>query len=338
MKGSRLLLVFIFLVTAGLAAAAVWIGWRLSQEEEVTPEESEAFPSNVMAMCDANSTPPVWYCGEHSTQTWRFSGSRGTFTLQEGGSIPQGQYSISTISRFLSTNGSPASTNAHIVLTRGCGAASQTIAQSGDQSISMPGCPAAAPCTPGCSEPSPTGVYSWSWSFDFTDDCGQFQIDLTDDNRDSRCGACFTVTDCQQQPTTTPTTVETTVETTIETTIETTTETTAESTIPQQITTVETTTPTTTETTVPTTTPTTSPTTLPPTGVFDEWGQSAVFGVTLVLIGVFFYTTGTAEKFVDPLASKVSYWVRENKPTFSREKRKGKFEQRLVEKESKKKR
>jgi hypothetical protein len=61
MKGSKLLLIFIFLITAGLGAAAVWIGWRLSQEEEVTPEESEAYQRGggevvnaCGAVCDGN--------------------------------------------------------------------------------------------------------------------------------------------------------------------------------------------------------------------------------------------------------------------------------------------
>lgn len=45
MKGSRLLLIFIFIITAVLGGTAIWIGWRLSKEKEIAPEESEAWTS-----------------------------------------------------------------------------------------------------------------------------------------------------------------------------------------------------------------------------------------------------------------------------------------------------
>lgn len=42
MKRSKFLLIFIFLITVVLGGTAIWIGWRLSKEEEITPEEGEA--------------------------------------------------------------------------------------------------------------------------------------------------------------------------------------------------------------------------------------------------------------------------------------------------------
>lgn len=51
MKGSKLLLVVIFLVTIGLGGAAVYIGYRLSREEKVTPTPSEAYEDE----CDSGS-------------------------------------------------------------------------------------------------------------------------------------------------------------------------------------------------------------------------------------------------------------------------------------------
>jgi len=42
MRKSKFLLLIVFVITAGLGATAIWIGYRLSQEDEVTPEESEA--------------------------------------------------------------------------------------------------------------------------------------------------------------------------------------------------------------------------------------------------------------------------------------------------------
>ena len=41
-KRSKILLVVVFLFTAALGGTAIFIGYRLSQEEEITPEESEA--------------------------------------------------------------------------------------------------------------------------------------------------------------------------------------------------------------------------------------------------------------------------------------------------------
>ncbi len=51
-KKSKLLLIFIFVITAALAGAAIWIGWRLSKEKEVTPEESEA-ANQCCSSCDS---------------------------------------------------------------------------------------------------------------------------------------------------------------------------------------------------------------------------------------------------------------------------------------------
>ncbi len=45
MKKSKVVLVFVFIITAALGGAAIWIGLRLGKEEEVTPEESEAWSS-----------------------------------------------------------------------------------------------------------------------------------------------------------------------------------------------------------------------------------------------------------------------------------------------------
>jgi hypothetical protein len=42
MKKSRIFVIFIFVITAVLGGVAIWIGWRLSQEPEVTPETGEA--------------------------------------------------------------------------------------------------------------------------------------------------------------------------------------------------------------------------------------------------------------------------------------------------------
>lgn len=42
MKRSKILLIVLFIITAALGGAAIFIGYRLSQEEDVTPEESEA--------------------------------------------------------------------------------------------------------------------------------------------------------------------------------------------------------------------------------------------------------------------------------------------------------
>ncbi|MFC1780552.1 hypothetical protein ACFLY9_02565, partial [Patescibacteria group bacterium] len=55
MKGSKLLLVFIFVVTAALGGTAIWIGWRLSQEEEVIPETGVAAdcPGGSVDACTA---------------------------------------------------------------------------------------------------------------------------------------------------------------------------------------------------------------------------------------------------------------------------------------------
>jgi hypothetical protein len=51
-KRSRILLIIIFVVTVALAGAAVYIGWRLSQEKEVTPEPGEAEPAGAEACGD----------------------------------------------------------------------------------------------------------------------------------------------------------------------------------------------------------------------------------------------------------------------------------------------
>jgi len=47
MKGSKLLLIFMFVLTAVLGAGAIWIGTRLSKQEDVSPEETEAASEQV---------------------------------------------------------------------------------------------------------------------------------------------------------------------------------------------------------------------------------------------------------------------------------------------------
>lgn len=48
-KGSKFMVFFVFLITVVLGGVAVWIGWRLQQEDDVTPEESEAASEEVIA-------------------------------------------------------------------------------------------------------------------------------------------------------------------------------------------------------------------------------------------------------------------------------------------------
>jgi len=47
MNRNRLLLIFILLITLALGGAAIFIGYRLSQEEEVTPDEAAASPGDA---------------------------------------------------------------------------------------------------------------------------------------------------------------------------------------------------------------------------------------------------------------------------------------------------
>jgi len=46
MKRSKLVLILVLVITVALGGVAVWIGWRLSQKKEVTPEEGEAAGRN----------------------------------------------------------------------------------------------------------------------------------------------------------------------------------------------------------------------------------------------------------------------------------------------------
>ncbi len=48
----NVLLIIIFVITAILGGVAVWIGWRLSREEEVTPEESSADTAAPNGVCE----------------------------------------------------------------------------------------------------------------------------------------------------------------------------------------------------------------------------------------------------------------------------------------------
>ncbi len=62
MKRSKFFLILLFLITAALGAASIWIGWRLSREKEVTPEEGEASGGNPGDhLCiDYNNNPNEW--------------------------------------------------------------------------------------------------------------------------------------------------------------------------------------------------------------------------------------------------------------------------------------
>ncbi len=90
-KRNKILIVFIFFVTVGLAGAAVWIGLRLSQEEVVTPEEPEAWNcGDVMTdpgagySCNANGCLVDSSGNISAKQLW--CGSGCPYTVEYGSS------------------------------------------------------------------------------------------------------------------------------------------------------------------------------------------------------------------------------------------------------------
>ncbi|MBN2015289.1 hypothetical protein JW766_00450 [Candidatus Dojkabacteria bacterium] len=59
MKKSRVWILLLFIFLVGLGGAAVWIGWRLQQEEEVIPQESEAAAGDHQCI-GYNNNPDDW--------------------------------------------------------------------------------------------------------------------------------------------------------------------------------------------------------------------------------------------------------------------------------------
>lgn len=327
-KSNKLLLIFIFIITAGLAGAAVWIGWRLSQEKEVTPTPSEA--AIIEVICNGN--------GGSGTCSGSANSGRACNTSCAG--IPPAGYMWSCWDLGSGYRCYPQTTNeggSHCYCFQSPCTDSSNWAECG---CDIAGCEAR------CLVEIGNNTYH-----EVTWECG--------DTAGGGCRQFFTCSCTQQQTTTTPATTTTTTPYTTTTTPYTTTTTpytttttpytTTTTSPPQQTTstptttTTTTTTPITTFTTTPpvTTTPTTvtTATSAPRVGIIDDALSSTRFAIILIIFGIaaFFLNLGT--KVFEPLINAVIQWT-EKSPILKaeeslREERKKKFEQKFTRDTSK---
>lgn len=271
MNRSRILIIALLLITAVLGGAAIWIGWRLSQEEEVTPEDSWAYPGQ--GACGAF----IAYC----------SGPGNCDVTQYNSSL----ITCNTATDCCTFSAAPSCSGALIYgfwcLTDPGGGA--CLDNRHDFNVSAPGRTVCPDFYGGICGSYPCWI---QLDADFSDD-------TTSQGTTTQGTTLLTTTQgtTSQGTTTRQTTRRTTQRTTqnLTTTTETTQLTTALTT--GSSTGQSTTTGLTTELTTGLTTGiTTSTTTLPGTGIFDSAKQKAVLGVALLVCGFAIYITGVGEK------------------------------------------
>lgn len=319
-KSNKLLIVFIFIITAGLAGAAVWIGWRLSQEEEVTPQPSEA--AVIWTVCNGNGGDG-WCSG---------SANSGANCNNSCAGVPPAGYMWSCWDRYL--NGDyrcyPQTTN-----------------EGGSQCYCFQ-----SPCTDssnwaecGCRETEcvaecerqlagmPGQTY-WeiTWLCEgcqqyFTCSCTQ---QVTTTTSTTATTSTTVTTQTTQTTSTTQTTTTTQSTSTTSTTIPGQTTTTSTSTTTSSTTssttettgTTETTTTTESTTTTTTTIPGQTTTTAPHVGIFDDALEGAQVGVILIILGTILFALNPTTLLLLPLKQLYTY--------FGWEGRKERFEKKAI--------
>jgi len=318
-KKSKLLLIIVFIITAALAGAAVWIGWRLSKEKEVTPEEGKAWDTGIdcptdyqgQTHCNTDSSSQ-FYCHDmlcrSDTGTWDDQGECGSVCTAHAdcSSVCGGTTTTTTISggRCDSSNGTcwfpntsdPSARNSMgrcCVDGSGCYISqicTHDVVFDLDSDATCPDeqmvlCGTSGPeCTttlcPPCEADCPSGWYPCDC--DTPGAVGGYRGTCEGCDNDY-WGCC-----CQQETTTTTTTTTTSSSTT--TTSSSTSSTSSTSIVTTSTTTTSTTTSTTTTTSTSTTTTTSSTTTTTSTtimeaGIFDEAQKKIYIAFILIIIG-----------------------------------------------------
>jgi hypothetical protein len=316
-KSNKLLLIFIFIITAILAGAAVWIGWRLSQEKEVTPTPSEA--GIIWDICGPNGADVQTSCGGGANSGVNCNGICApaipdpgymwTCDDEGGSGVYRCYMQTANEDNFPDVPGEQCYCH-----TNPC----TDPANWGPCGCDLEGCYERCLVEIGNNAHH---IVTW--------ECG--------DTAGSGCRQYFSC-ECFQQTTTTPpttttTTPPTTTTTTPPTTTTTTPPTTTTTTPPTTTTTTPattTTTPVTTTTTTPvttTTTPRTTTTTIitttsaPRVGVFDDALSSTKLAIILIVF--------------EPLIDGFMKWTERPLPETIKKRRKEKFEKKLLEKRSK---
>lgn len=312
-RKTPVLVFVIFFFTALLAGTAIWIGWRLQKEKEVTPEGGEAQTTTTEKECT--------YFGS------------GKCFCTEGIKCCNGDPDLGDLCSLCSPDLHCEFKDVEMCPTPGymrvC------------DSITSPGCSAqTSGCDCTCSGSQCDNGDIKVYDGDVTDpECGGEAFDYKR-NYESVCTGCNNIYTCyiccRNQETTTTTQTTTSTSTSTTTSHTTTTTSTTTTTIPATTTTTSTTSTTTTSTTTSTTTTTTSTstttttststtsttststtlhttttvtsTTLPQQGLFDDATKNILWGIIFVLIGAIVFLTNLAEKtllFTNVTSSKI---------------------------------
>lgn len=328
---SKFFLLFIFLITAALGTAAIWIGWRLSQEEEVTPTPSEAADACCCSGCDnicsnqpntagCGPTAPGGYCdpngdGNFSDADW----TRGYNEYQGLDCSDQSTTADTTSTGYCRSGHDCAACEYPLIaycttIAEENGGDSQCRCRTWDNQP-YNGCSGpATPCEPGA---CPGGYSSCGISGSHDGDSGCQAVASTRCN--TSCPGCnngtYVLRYCrlqQAQTTTQGTTAQSTTQgtttqgtTTGNTTARTTTYRTTSGQTTQRTTSNATTTNATstnaTSTNATTTGNTTSTTTLPGTGILDEAGKATVVALLFIMAGVASYMFNIGDRYLQPI-------------------------------------
>ncbi|MBN2016409.1 hypothetical protein JW766_06300 [Candidatus Dojkabacteria bacterium] len=362
-KKSRLVLIIIFVITAGLAGAAIYIGWRLSQEKAVTPELSaagacqdagythfrytETFCSDPKpdGNCCETCERDAW---QNDNNDWCTDNVHNCQPTGAGGMCAEATTAATTQATTAGGdctcgwNGSPG--NRCCLTTASCTAGNCTHSIIWDANPTSV-CPNGGMLFCGSGGPTCRGNLC---NCDYSCNSDEYKCDCSTAGARRAVGGCSDCNNayvgccCPLQVTTTTTTTSTTTrQTTIPTTPGTTIPTTPGTTIP---TTPGTTIPTTPGTTIPTTPGTTSLTTtfttslttaitsLPPTGVLDDARDSSLVAVTLIMLGVVTYVFNLGRTVFVPIGEKVAVGGLRFLSLFSKGKKKELFEKKLLKK------
>jgi len=367
-KGSKLLLIFIFLITAVLGGVAIYIGWRLSQEKEITPEMgaagacedagytisrgSEEYCSDERSdgNCCEVCTRDIWqnanndWCRDNVRQNCHATGAGGmcaggtTTSAATVTSATTGGYCDQGLCWFQNSNGR--------CCVDAAGCASQmcthnvrfelndSFSCSAGQmvycSASGPACTSSLcpPCTPSCSS-------GWSPC-----DCGTAGS-VTAKGQCAGCSNDYWGCCCQQQTTTTPQTTTSTPHTTTSTprtttsSVSSSTSSTTSTTTTSTITTSITSTSLTSTTTTTTTTITTTISSIGRVGVFNDTQRKVPFAIFLIIAGIAIYSLNISTKLLEKPLNKINVWLSDS---FSGGmNKKDRFEKKMIRKIEKKK-
>ena len=150
-------------------------------------KRAEAFPNNLTAGCQTNGFPVPWGQGEWPAPTWKVGNYEvvGNSYIE----IPEGSYTITTNARWHSLDDSTYSNVRAFAGLYTPPFGGPLVGQSGEQTFTV---------NPGAEGATNT----WSFSYDFTGKCYDYQVDLSDPNAawDSRCGAIFKIVGCEEPP------------------------------------------------------------------------------------------------------------------------------------------